>query len=243
MDIDDVDRRILHALARDARHTSAPDIAAELDVSAATVRNRIRRLEEGGVVDGYPAQVDYEAADGLLTNLFMCSTGVEDRERLARQALAVPGVVSVRQVMTGREDLRVKAVGTDTEDLTRIARSLSELGIDIEDEGLVETEYFQPYADYGPDEPGDRHPLSGFRTLEGGAEVAEVRVDGEAPIAGRTVEAAGEAGLLGDGVVVVAIERDDEIIAPSGPTTVESGDLVTLFARDGVTDELLSAFN
>jgi len=62
--LDEIDRRILHALMSDARNTSAPMIAEGLNVSAATVRNRIERLEEEGVIRGYTAIVDFEQADG-----------------------------------------------------------------------------------------------------------------------------------------------------------------------------------
>jgi DNA-binding Lrp family transcriptional regulator len=86
---DDVDRRIVHRLVEDARHTSAPDIASELDVSAPTVRNRIRRLEEEGVILGYHAHVDYEKLGGRLTNLFLCTASATDRKRFAQRVLDV----------------------------------------------------------------------------------------------------------------------------------------------------------
>ncbi len=60
--IDDLDRNIIYALQQDARHTSASEIAESLDVSARTVRNRITKLEEAGVIAGYDVDVDYEAA-------------------------------------------------------------------------------------------------------------------------------------------------------------------------------------
>lgn len=243
MDLDEVDRRVLYALGSDARHTSAPDIAADLDVSAATVRNRIRRLEAEGVVLGYHAHVDYERADGLLTNLFLCDAGVEDRERLAQQALSVPGVVNVREVMTGREDLHVEAVGTDADDLARIGRSLSELGLDIQDEDLVHREHFHPYHEFSPGTAERRHPLSNFRSLGDRAAVAEVTVAEGAPVAGHTLERANAEGLLDGDVVVVAVRRDEEVIAPHGDTVLQVGDLVTVFGRDGVDDDLLATFD
>lgn len=48
--LDDIDRRILYYLRVDARNTTAPMIAEEVDVSAATIRNRINQLEEKGVI-------------------------------------------------------------------------------------------------------------------------------------------------------------------------------------------------
>lgn len=44
--IDDLDRRIIYALQRDARHTATSEIAESLDIPARTVRNRIDKLGE-----------------------------------------------------------------------------------------------------------------------------------------------------------------------------------------------------
>ncbi|WP_239640386.1 AsnC family transcriptional regulator [Halogeometricum pallidum] len=45
--LDEVDKRILYYLARDARNVSAPMVAEEASVSAGTIRNRINQLEGG----------------------------------------------------------------------------------------------------------------------------------------------------------------------------------------------------
>ena len=55
---DAVDRVIVHLLQRNARNTIT-DIAAAVGVSDNTVRNRIRRLEDRGVIEGYSVDVDY----------------------------------------------------------------------------------------------------------------------------------------------------------------------------------------
>ena len=77
--IDAVDEQILYYLSQEARHTSAPDITEKVDVSAPTVRNRIRRLEEEGVIRGYHADINYQQVGGRLTNHYVCSTGNRDR--------------------------------------------------------------------------------------------------------------------------------------------------------------------
>ena len=235
-----MDERILYRLAEDARHTSAPDIAGELDVSAPTVRNRIRRLEEAGVIGGYHANVDYERVGGRLTNLITCSTPGTDRERFARRVLSVPGVINVKEVMSGRDDLLVTAVGTDTDDLTRIARDITALGVDVEDENLVHRQHFCPYAPFGPAE-GRTTPVTSVADLAGEANVVELAVGDSAPIAGRTIQAASEEGLIPGEVLVITIEREEETITPKGETTIRSGDLVTVLSRGGLPDETLSA--
>jgi Lrp/AsnC family leucine-responsive transcriptional regulator len=61
--IDTTDAKILRALAEDARITMA-DLARKAGLSAPSVTERVRRLEEAGIVTGYAARID-PAALGL----------------------------------------------------------------------------------------------------------------------------------------------------------------------------------
>lgn len=240
--LDEVDRRILFRLMEDARGTSAPDIAEEVNVSAGTIRNRIGRLEELGVIRGYHAGVDFELADGKLTNLFVCSAPVSDREKLAKQVLEIPGVVDVRELMAGQRNLHVTAVGDDMNDVTRVSRAVEALGIEIEDEDLVQRHYERPYHYFGPEDGAHTSSLTDFISLTGGAEVIELTVADGAPIEGMSLEEANSHGLVGEDVLVVAIERDGEIITPRGQTTIEADDLLTVFSQRGRADELVRSF-
>lgn len=242
LQIDTVDERILYYLAQEARHTSAPDIAEKVDVSAPTVRNRIRRLEEAGVIRGYHASIDYQKVEGRLTNHYICSTGDRDRQEMAQRALDVPGVINVREIMSGKGDLRIEVIGTDTGDLTRIAQALTALGIEIDDEDLIHREYFRPYAPFGPRGEDPVSPVTGVAGLAGDANVVEVLVRANAPIAGKTLKEANEDGLVTSDVLVVRINRDEDAITPTGETTIEEGDFVTIHSRAGVTEETLEAF-
>ncbi|MFB6094237.1 MAG: Lrp/AsnC family transcriptional regulator [Halanaeroarchaeum sp.] len=62
MDLDDTDRAILRELQRNAR-TPYSEIARRIDMSSATVHDRVKRLEESGVIRGYHADVDPTALD------------------------------------------------------------------------------------------------------------------------------------------------------------------------------------
>ncbi|PSP64393.1 ArsR family transcriptional regulator [Halobacteriales archaeon QH_8_67_27] len=147
-ELDDLDRAILHALQDDARKMSTSTIADRMDVASSTVRTRIRNLEEAGVITGYHAEVDYEAADFQLHTLIVCTAPVPDRERLAQAALEIEGVVAVREVMTGNENVHVEVVGRDGDDLSRIGRELDEIGFEIEDENIIRNEYVRPYSGF-----------------------------------------------------------------------------------------------
>lgn len=240
--IDTVDEQILYYLSQEARHTSAPDIAANVDVSAPTVRNRIRRLEEEGVIRGYHADIEYQKVGGRLTNHYVCSTGNRDRKEMAQRVLDVPGVINVREIMSGKGDLRITVVGEDTDDLTRIAQGIISIGIEIDDEDLIHREYFRPYAPFGPRDEELASPVTGVAGLAGDADVVEVIVRDDAPIAGKTLQEANEEGLVPSDMLVVQINRDEGTITPTGETVIKQNDFVTIHSRSGVTEETLEAF-
>lgn len=153
--IDDLDRQIIHALQRDARHTSASEIAESLDVSARTVRNRISNLEDAGVIRGYDVDVDYEAAGYQLHTLIVCTAPIHEREEIAQRALEVDGVVALREVMTGADNVHVEVVGVDGNDLSRIGRDLNDIGLEVVDEDLIRNEYTRPFHQFSAETVGD----------------------------------------------------------------------------------------
>lgn len=137
-DLDTVDRELLALLQSDARR-SATEIGDRVGVSDTTVLNRIERLEQEGVLADYRAVVDYERAGFHRPFLFSCTVPIADRETMAERVLEVPGVVRVVERMTGHENLLVEAVGEEAEDVTTIARTLDELGVEVVDEMAIKT--------------------------------------------------------------------------------------------------------
>jgi DNA-binding Lrp family transcriptional regulator len=146
--LDELDRYIVYCLQRDARNTSSSEIAERMGVSSSTVRNRIHRLEEDGIITDYTASVDFEAAGSQLHTLIVCTAPIPERNALARKALDVEGVIDVREVMTGEENVHVGIVGTDSNDLARIGEQLDEIGLEVNDEDLIRNEYTTPYEGF-----------------------------------------------------------------------------------------------
>ncbi|AKH97885.1 Lrp/AsnC family transcriptional regulator [Halanaeroarchaeum sulfurireducens] len=149
--LDDLDRTILYMLQGDARRTSSGDIADVAGVSASTVRNRIERLERENIIQEYDATVGYEEAGYQLHTLIVCTAPVPSREELAAKALDIPGVVRVTEIMTGDENVHVIAVGSDSDDLSRIGRDLNDLGMEVADEDLIRNEYTGQFSGFDPD--------------------------------------------------------------------------------------------
>lgn len=239
--LDEVDRRIIHALMNDARNTSAPMIAEDLNVSAGTIRNRIERLEEDGVIQGYTAIINFERAGGRMTAVFICTAPGAEREQLALAVQSIPGVIHVRVLMLGRPDLQVVAVGDDTNDLRRVAEALAQMDISIEDEELLQTQLHSPYQPFGPtaEERSDA-PLDRIELLDG-ADLLELSVQADAPVAGHSLREIRERELLPPDVVVISLERDDEVTTPNEEMALRADDIVTVLPGGVPEEEILYA--
>lgn len=148
-DLDELDKYIIYSLQDNARDTSSNDIATDIGVSPSTVRNRIQQLEALEVIRGYTLDVDYEKAGFQLHTLIVCTAPIPERERLAEAALDIPGVVNVREVMTGEQNVHIMAVGVDGDDLSRIGRELDDLGLEVVDEDIIRSEHHHPYHGFG----------------------------------------------------------------------------------------------
>ena len=64
--MEELDRRIVEHLARDGR-ISYTDLGKSLGMSTSAVHQRVRRLEQRGVVRGYTAKIDHNAMGDALT--------------------------------------------------------------------------------------------------------------------------------------------------------------------------------
>lgn len=142
-ELDDVDHRLLNLLQENARYT-AIEIAEDIGVSDNTVHNRMRRLEDVGIIEGYTTAIDHDTAGCSLYFHFSCTARISNRATVAEKVLALPQVIEVLELMTGHENLLVKAVGAEDEDITHVAEQIDKLDLEINDENLIRTEHATP---------------------------------------------------------------------------------------------------
>ncbi len=71
----DVDRELMRALARDGR-ASFTELAERVGLSVSAVHQRVRRLEQRGLITGYAAQLDAKAL-GLPMAAFISITPID----------------------------------------------------------------------------------------------------------------------------------------------------------------------
>lgn len=149
MDLDDTDKGILYLLQHDARRITTEEMGERVGVSASTVRNRIERLEEQGIIRGYYPDIDYDKAGLQLYVEIICSAPNPHRGQLVEEALGVDGVISVREVLNGKDNVQIDAVGTDSDDVARINDELSALGLDIVNTKIIKDTFTQPFNHFG----------------------------------------------------------------------------------------------
>jgi len=144
-DLDDIDQRILSRLQQDARNSTAQEIADKVGVSASTVRNRIALLESDGIIRGYYPEIDYEEANIPLKMTFVLSVPPTEMADYSERVRQIPGVVDLREMVTGRRNLYVDVVTGDSPQLTRITDEIHDLGIEIESSELMRRRRVQPF--------------------------------------------------------------------------------------------------
>ena len=146
--IDDVDRAILYAVQEDARNMSSGDIAERTGTSDSTVRKRIQRLESDGIIKGDSAEIDYQKSGYPLRMLLYCTASIPERGEMLPDILAIDGVISVQELVTGEQNLLVTAVGESDDDITPVAQELLDMGLTVADEVLVRSHEATPFGEF-----------------------------------------------------------------------------------------------
>lgn len=118
--IDEIDLQILHILQEKARIPNA-EVARQVGMAPSAVLERIRKLEERGIIEGYEVRLNPLAfAQGLAVFLFI-EAYPADNGRLGERLAQVVGVQEVHQV-AGPDGYLVKLRAVDPGELGRILR-------------------------------------------------------------------------------------------------------------------------
>jgi DNA-binding Lrp family transcriptional regulator len=120
--LDPVDRSILEALAKNAR-ASNKELAAAAGVAQSTCSERLRRLEQRGVINEYRVVLDPRALGLAIQALIAVRIrrhAPEDLASFRARVLELPEVVNLFHV-TGANDYLVQVAVKDSDDLRRFA--------------------------------------------------------------------------------------------------------------------------
>jgi DNA-binding Lrp family transcriptional regulator len=122
MDLDETDRNLLSLLNTDARQ-SQRQLARKLGVAQGTVTNRIKRLEEEGVISGYSAVLNPEKIGWTMTIMAGLRIAKGRMIDVQQKIAADPRVFAVYDV-TGDWDSMVLARVKDREDLDNLTKTV-----------------------------------------------------------------------------------------------------------------------
>ena len=124
--MDDMDRRIIEWLSSDSR-TRYADMAGKLGVATSTIHNRIRRLEETGVIEQFTIITDPAKTGNNITTYIGINIDYEKKEEIVEEVKKLDLVIEFYELLEPY-DLFIK-VRTDTiESLKRdVLMKLSEM--------------------------------------------------------------------------------------------------------------------
>ncbi len=114
--LDDTDRKILALLQRDARMTNAA-VAAEVGLTAPSVYERIRKLEQRGVIREYTTIVDPAALDKTLTAFIRLTVAYDEKHDSGIQAVSRDPDVLECYSVAGEDCFLIKTKVTDPGEL------------------------------------------------------------------------------------------------------------------------------
>jgi Lrp/AsnC family leucine-responsive transcriptional regulator len=125
--MDDIDRQLLEALIGDAR-LSYQQLAARVHLSSNSTADRVRRLRQGGVIEGFHAELNLAALGRTLHSL----TDIKLKESVDRHdfELNLNGVPQVLTAIhtTGEFDYQLWIVSRNTDELQSVIDTLRQLG-------------------------------------------------------------------------------------------------------------------
>jgi Lrp/AsnC family transcriptional regulator, leucine-responsive regulatory protein len=125
--LDETGRNLLLALQEDARLSYA-ELGRRIGLSPAATAERLRRLEEAGIITGYRVEIDREALGfPVLAIVRMSCDGPKYRPFL-KAVKTMEGVLECHHV-AGGDAFTMKVVAGSVEELGRVVEKLLDFGV------------------------------------------------------------------------------------------------------------------
>jgi len=129
-------------------------------------------------------------------------------------------------------------------------------GVETLVSSINDPEHMELFGDLGVSTVESPHELNGqylyravqrpairdFMEIGGGGEIFELTVKEGTPIAGVSLVDADSEGSLSQEIIIVAIVRDGDLHIPRGELDIQAGDTVTIFTKNGASDNITDAF-
>jgi len=121
--MDRLDRKILSVLQANSR-ASLQEIGAAVGLSPSPCWGRIKKMEEAGVISGYPVRLNPEAlglTETVLVMVTLDSHSDNTLEKFGQVLATIPEIVEAHLV-SGEYDYLLRVVVKDTRDYERLLR-------------------------------------------------------------------------------------------------------------------------
>lgn len=116
--LDETDRQIIGALSNDGRISFA-ELGRRVNLSSPSVTERVRRLEQAGVITGYRAEVDPRALGYQLTAIVRVKPVVRQLSKIAELAAEIPQIEECLRI-TGEDCFYMKLHLSSIEELPAV---------------------------------------------------------------------------------------------------------------------------
>lgn len=120
--LDELDLKILKILSEDARR-SCREVAETLQVASGTVYNRIKRMMDEGVIEGYVPLIDPAKLGYDLTTLILAQVNHKQLPEIEEKLVKL-GYVNAVYDITGEFDVAVIARVKDREMLNNLVKKI-----------------------------------------------------------------------------------------------------------------------
>ena len=121
--MDKIDRKILQILQADAR-ASLQEIGRQAGLSASPCWERIRKMEQSGVIEGFTVRLNAQALglnDTVMVQVMLDSHSDNTLEKFGETLAAIPEVVEA-YLLSGEYDYLLRVAVKDTRDYERLLR-------------------------------------------------------------------------------------------------------------------------
>jgi Lrp/AsnC family transcriptional regulator, leucine-responsive regulatory protein len=172
--VDSLDEQILAALQENGRLTMK-SLAEQVGLSSPAMIERVRRLEERGVISGYRAIVAPAALGRPISALIAATVERRDQEAFSRQVQVQAAVAEVHRT-TGDATHLVKVNVPDMATLEKIVDDLSETGARCQTTVVLSSP-----VPYRPITPPEGLTVQRARLARRRRSVAQDGADGETP--------------------------------------------------------------
>jgi DNA-binding Lrp family transcriptional regulator len=116
--MDEIDQKLMSLLRQDARLTVAA-LASKLQVSRGTVTNRIRRLEDDGIIVGYTVRLRPDVQHNAIKAWMSIAVDGNQTRTVIASLLGEPGVATLHDT-NGRWDLLAELRAETLQELAKV---------------------------------------------------------------------------------------------------------------------------